>query len=151
MTKQLTPVIIYCDGSCLGNPGPGGWCAILIKGDKQKTLKGGEKLTTNNRMELTAALQALKAIVSQSPIQIYTDSQYLRLGVLEWSKKWQVNGFKSNNKQAIKNQDLWQELLQLPQLKQTEWHWVKGHSGHSGNELADSLAQAMAQYYKTLS
>ncbi len=134
---------IYCDGSCLGNPGPGGWCAILQHAGSgaEKIISGGAPHTTNNQMELTAALMALNAVTKPVPIEIYTDSQYLQKGIGEWSKKWLKNGFKSANKEPIKNQEIWQKLLSHPLLPHVSFHWVKGHAGHAENERADVIAR----------
>ena len=141
---------IYCDGSCLGNPGPGGWCAILQHptSNVEKILKGGAPHTTNNQMELTAALMALDAVTRDVAIEIYTDSQYLQKGIGEWSKKWLQNGFKTTDKKPIKNQDLWRALLAHRHLPRVSFHWVKGHAGHPENERADSIARAQAEQYK---
>ena len=143
-------ITVYCDGSCLGNPGPGGWCAILQHPDTktEKILKGGAPHTTNNQMELTAALMALNAITRDVPIAIYTDSQYLQKGVGEWSKKWLKNGFKTADKKPIKNQEIWQALLTHRHLSRVTFHWVKGHSGHPENERADLIARDEATRYQ---
>jgi ribonuclease HI len=133
-------VTLYTDGACKGNPGPGGWGALLVAGDRERELCGGEALTTNNRMELTAAIEGLKALKRSCRVAIYTDSQYLRLGILEWLPNWKRRGWKTADKKPVKNQDLWQVLDTLVLDHQIEWHWVKGHSGHPGNERADELA-----------
>ena len=137
---RLPTVTIYTDGACRGNPGPGGWGAVLYCGDKIKEICGGELDTTNNRMELSAALNALKKLTKSCDINLFTDSQYLRLGITQWIVTWQKNDWMNSKKQPIKNVDLWQELFDLVQMHQIKWHWVKGHSGDAGNELADKLA-----------
>ena len=131
---------IYTDGACRGNPGPGGWAALLIAGTNEREISGAETLTTNNRMELTAVIRALEAL--KRPVQgnLYTDSQYVRKGVLEWMTQWKARGWKTADKKPVKNQDLWQALDGLVQQHQLEWHWVKGHSGNAGNERVDELA-----------
>ncbi|MGI9461372.1 MAG: ribonuclease HI [Alphaproteobacteria bacterium] len=144
-------ITIYCDGSCIGNPGAGGWGAILQydtgKGISEKIISGGKKNTTNNQMELTAALMALRAITKPMPINIYSDSQYLQKGMTEWSKKWQKNGFRSHDKKPIKNQDLWKELLAHPLLEQVSFHWVRGHAGNPNNERVDTIAREQAMLW----
>lgn len=134
-------VKIYTDGACSGNPGPGGWGAILMYGDAIKEINGGEKETTNNRMELTATIRALEALKKSSEVHIYTDSMYVKDGINEWIKKWKVNGWKNANRKPVKNSDLWMELDELIAKHQVKWHWVKGHSGHPENERADELAR----------
>ena len=136
----MKTVEIYTDGACRGNPGPGGWGALLRYGAVEKRLLGGEELTTNNRMELSAALFALKALTRPCVVKLYTDSEYLRRGITEWLPNWKRNGWKTAAKQPVKNADLWQALEQAAAPHQIEWHWVKGHSGHPENELADQLA-----------
>jgi ribonuclease HI len=131
---------IYTDGACRGNPGPGGWAALLISGDHEREISGAETLTTNNRMELTAVIRALEALKRQVQASIYTDSQYVRKGVLEWMPQWKKRGWKTADKKPVKNQDLWQALDDLVQRHELEWHWVKGHSGNAGNERVDALA-----------
>ena len=133
--------IIYTDGACSGNPGPGGWGAVIIdEKNNQIELSGSEKSTTNNRMELLAPIKALKKIKEEANITIFTDSTYLKNGITEWIKKWEINGWKSANKKPIKNKDLWQELNKLTQKKDITWKWVKAHAGNRLNELADQLA-----------
>ena len=133
--------IIYTDGACSGNPGPGGWGAVIIdEENNQIELSGSEKSTTNNRMELLAPIKALKKIKKEANITIFTDSTYLKNGITEWIKKWEINGWKSANKKPIKNKDLWQELNKLTQKKDIVWKWVKAHAGNPLNELADQLA-----------
>lgn len=136
----MKPVEIFTDGACKGNPGPGGWGAILRYGDKEKHLYGGEKETTNNRMELLAAIEALAALKRSCPVILTTDSQYVRKGITEWIAGWRKNGWKTAAKKPVKNADLWQRLDELSALHQVDWRWVKGHSGHAENELADELA-----------
>ena len=134
------PVDIFTDGACKGNPGPGGWGAILRLGTQEKTLCGGEANTTNNRMELTAVIQALGALKRPVTAKIHTDSQYVLKGMQEWLPGWQRNGWKTADKKPVKNADLWQELHRLAQGHQLQWIWIKGHSGHPDNERADALA-----------
>ena len=142
-------VEIHTDGACSGNPGPGGWGAILSLGEKTKELSGGEALTTNNRMELTAAIMALEALTRPCPVALYTDSQYLRGGVTGWIHGWKRNGWKTADKKPVKNVDLWQRLDAAAKVHDVEWHWVKGHAGHDMNERADALARAgMAPFKK---
>lgn len=136
----MTQVEIFTDGACKGNPGLGGWGAVLKSGEHQKELFGGERDTTNNRMELTAAIEALAQLKRPCQVDLTTDSQYVRKGITEWMHNWKRNGWKTASKQPVKNADLWQQLDQLVQTHQVEWHWVKGHSGHPMNELADQLA-----------
>lgn len=133
-------VKIYTDGACKGNPGPGGWGAWLVYGEHQKELFGGELGTTNNRMELMAAIQALEVLSRPCQIELTTDSEYLRKGVLEWMANWKKRGWKTASKQPVKNQDLWQRLDKAMEIHDISWKWVKGHSGHEGNERADDLA-----------
>lgn len=137
MPKQ---VVIYSDGACKGNPGPGGWGAVLEYGDARKLLHGGELVTTNNRMELMAAIEALKQLRRPCQVALYTDSQYMRKGIMEWMKNWKRNGWRTAAKKPVKNADLWQQLDELAGPHEIAWHWVKGHSGHPGNDLADELA-----------
>jgi len=131
---------IYTDGACRGNPGPGGWAALLISGGHEREISGAETLTTNNRMELTAVIRALEALKRPVQGKLYTDSQYVRKGVLEWMTQWKARGWKTADKKPVKNQDLWQALDELVQRHELEWHWVKGHSGNAGNERVDALA-----------
>lgn len=133
-------VEIFTDGACKGNPGPGGWGALLRYGDKEKELFGGESNTTNNRMELTAAIKALAELTRPCEVSLTTDSEYVRRGVLEWMANWKKRGWKTASKQPVKNKDLWVQLDEQLAKHKVEWHWVKGHSGHPGNERADDLA-----------
>lgn len=136
----MAAVEIYTDGACRGNPGPGGWGAILRSGEHAKELKGSEALTTNNRMELTAAIQALAALKRGCDVVLYTDSQYVRKGILEWLPQWKLRDWRTADKKPVKNVDLWQALdLEIARHK-IAWHWVKGHAGVPGNERADQLA-----------
>lgn len=137
---MASEVILYTDGACRGNPGPGGWGVVMKSGRHVKELYGGEAETTNNRMEMTAAIEGLKALNRACTVAIYTDSQYLRKGVLEWMDGWKRNGWKTSARKPVKNQDLWQSLDQQLERHTIEWHWVKGHSGDPGNERADALA-----------
>ena len=139
---------IYTDGACVGNPGPGGWAAIIIKENIKKELFGGEKLTTNNRMELTAAIRGLEYCLSEEEkqlslkeIKIYTDSIYLKEGITVWIEKWEKNNWKTSDKKNVKNIDLWKKLKELTKSIQVEWCWIKGHSGDAMNDLADKLAK----------
>ena len=141
-------ISIYTDGSCEGNPGPGGWAAIIISDQKKKEIYGGEKLTTNNRMELTAAIKALEYCSKKKNkqpdlklIKIYTDSNYVKDGITIWIDNWKKNNWKTSDKKNVKNVDLWKKLKELTESKNIEWIWVKGHSGDQMNELADSLAK----------
>jgi ribonuclease HI len=136
----LVEVEIYTDGACRGNPGPGGWGALLLFGEREREISGAEAQTTNNRMELTAVIRALEALKRPVEGAIYTDSQYVRQGVLEWMPNWKARGWKTADKKPVKNQDLWQTLDALVALHKLEWHWVKGHSGNVGNERVDELA-----------
>lgn len=131
---------IFTDGACKGNPGIGGWGALLVYGDKQKTIKGAVANTTNNIMELTAVIKALEIIKKPSEILIILDSSYVRLGITEWIHTWQKNNWRTANKAPVKNKELWQQLLELTQQHKIQWQWVKGHSGHIENELVDGLA-----------
>lgn len=131
---------IYADGACKGNPGPGGWGALLRYNEHEKTLKGAEPHTTNNRMELMAVIQALNALKGSCHVEITTDSQYVQKGITEWIKQWKRSGWKNSKKEPVKNKDLWQLLDEKVQQHHVRWHWVKGHSGHPENELADQLA-----------
>ncbi|HTK12651.1 MAG TPA: ribonuclease HI [Xanthobacteraceae bacterium] len=141
----LPHVTIHTDGACSGNPGPGGWGAILTFGDREKELKGGEAMTTNNRMELMAAISALEALQKPCTVALYTDSQYLRGGITGWIHNWKRNGWRTADRKPVKNVDLWQRLDTALHSHDVKWHWVKGHAGHDMNERADVLArQAIA-------
>lgn len=147
--KDGKPVIIYSDGACSGNPGPGGWGAVLIYGDTRMELSGGEPQTTNNRMELRAALEALNALKKACPVELHTDSEYLRKGITEWIAKWKRNGWKTADKKSVKNADLWEALDKAASGHTVEWRWVKGHAGEVENERADELARAGMAPFKT--
>jgi ribonuclease HI len=136
----MSSIEIYTDGACRGNPGPGGWAALLRSGEHEREISGAETMTTNNRMELTAVIRALEALKRPVRGDIYTDSQYVRQGVLEWLASWKKRGWKTADRKPVKNQDLWQELDLLQQKHDLQWHWVKGHSGHVENERVDALA-----------
>lgn len=140
MGIRMQVVEIYTDGACRGNPGPGGWGAVLRCNQHEKHLKGAEAHTTNNRMELSAAIAGLSALKKASMVSVTTDSQYVRKGVLEWMPRWKVCHWQTADKQPVKNKDLWLQLDSLLQSHTITWHWVKGHSGHPENELADKLA-----------
>ncbi|MDX9874261.1 MAG: ribonuclease HI [Spongiibacteraceae bacterium] len=133
-------VEIFTDGACKGNPGPGGWGAVLRYGTVEKSLYGSEPLTTNNRMELMATIEALAALREPCHVKLTTDSQYVRKGITEWLANWKRRGWKTAGKQPVKNVDLWQRLDQEAARHKIEWHWIKGHSGHRENEMADALA-----------
>jgi ribonuclease HI len=132
---------IYTDGACSGNPGPGGWGAILRKDASEKELFGGEVLTTNNRMEMMAVIEALRALKGPVEARVHTDSQYVQKGISEWIHGWKRRGWKTANKEPVKNEDLWRELDRLAAQHKIEWIWVKGHAGHVENERADALAR----------
>jgi ribonuclease HI len=134
-------VEIWTDGACSGNPGPGGWGAVLRFGEAEKELSGGEPETTNNRMELLAAIAALEALTRPCVVDLTTDSQYVRKGMTEWLAGWKAKGWKTASKQPVKNQDLWQRLDALNAKHEVRWHWVKGHAGHPENERCDALAR----------
>jgi ribonuclease HI len=134
------PVIVYTDGACKGNPGPGGWGALLRWGNHEKELFGGEPQTTNNRMELTAVIEALSALKQSSHVAVYTDSEYVRNGITTWIHNWKQRGWRTADKKAVKNIELWQRLDALASEHHVRWHWVRGHSGDPGNERADELA-----------
>jgi ribonuclease HI len=134
-------VVIHTDGACSGNPGPGGWGAILAFGDRQKELHGGEAHTTNNRMELMGAISALEALKKPCVVDLHTDSQYMRDGIMKWIKNWKRNGWRTADKKPVKNVDLWQRLEAALERHQVRWHWVRGHAGDAMNERADQLAR----------
>jgi ribonuclease HI len=140
MTEEETVVVIYTDGACKGNPGPGGWGAWLACGGHEKELWGGERLTTNNRMELTAVIEALAALKRRSRVALHTDSEYVRNGITSWIHAWKQRGWKTADRKPVKNVELWQRLEGLAAQHDVRWHWVRGHSGDPGNERADRLA-----------
>jgi len=140
-------VIAYTDGACSGNPGPGGWGVLLLYKGNERELTGGELATTNNRMELTAAIEALNALTRPCKVELYTDSRYVLDGITTWIHGWKKNGWRTSDKKPVKNEDLWQRLDELVQRHEVSFHWVKGHDGHPENERADELArQGMAPY-----
>ncbi len=142
--EELSEVTIYSDGACKGNPGPGGWGALLVSGAgaaaREKELCGGEKETTNNRMEMLAVIEGLGALKKRCKVTVYTDSVYVQKGITEWIHGWKSRGWKTAAKQPVKNEDLWKRLDAAAQGHQVDWRWVKGHAGHAGNERADALA-----------
>jgi ribonuclease HI len=138
----MSSVEIYTDGACRGNPGPGGWGALLLYGEHEKELNGSDAHTTNNRMELTAAIQALAALNRGCDVKLYTDSQYVRKGITEWVAQWKLRDWRTADRKPVKNVDLWQALEAQIERHRIEWHWVKGHAGVPGNERADQLANA---------
>ncbi len=137
---SAAPIEIWTDGACRGNPGPGGWGALMRCGDHVRELHGGARATTNNRMEMTAVIEALAAIKRAGPVVIHTDSQYVKLGITEWLAQWKRRGWKTADHKPVKNLDLWQRLSELASGHQIQWRWVKGHAGDAGNERADALA-----------
>ena len=137
---DLPEVEIFTDGACKGNPGPGGWGAILRFGERERELSGGEAPSTNNRMELMAAIEALKALKKPCHVQLWTDSNYVRDGITKWIHGWRKNGWKTADRKPVKNAELWQALLDACERHRIDWHWVKGHAGHPENERADQLA-----------
>jgi ribonuclease HI len=146
---ELTKVEMFTDGACKGNPGPGGWGVVIRAGASEKELSGGEPLTTNNRMELLAAIRGLEALKRPCRVQLYTDSTYVRDGITKWIHGWRKNGWKTADRKPVKNAELWQELVDAAAPHRVEWHWVKGHSGHKENDRADLLAcDAAAQAAK---
>ncbi len=150
MTQPEQPdVIIYTDGACSGNPGPGGWAAALKFNGKEKQLSGGSAKTTNNRMELTAAIEALKALKRSCRVTLYTDSKYLKNGIESWIHNWKKNGWKTAAKKPVLNEDLWRELDKLAAEHKVSWQWVKGHTGDKYNELVDTLAVTELEKYKS--
>ena len=140
MTNEVVDIQIFTDGACRGNPGPGGWGVILRSGSYEKELFGGEQSTTNNRMELRAAIEGLAALKRPSRVTVTTDSQYVRQGITQWIEGWKRNQWRTSAKKPVKNQDLWQLLDELTSRHEVTWEWVKGHSGHPDNEHADALA-----------
>ena len=143
-------VEIYSDGACLGNPGPGGWGVVLRWRAVERELSGGEAETTNNRMELMAAIEGLAALKRAAHVRLYTDSTYVRDGITRWIHRWKLNGWKTADRKAVKNSDLWHRLDEALRRHRVEWHWVKGHSGHSENERADKLAREAAKKAQSL-
>ena len=142
-------IAIYTDGACKGNPGVGGWGALLVHGGHEKELYGGEPATTNNRMELTAVIRALEAVTRPLPLVVHTDSQYVQKGITEWLPGWKRKGWKTADGKPVKNLDLWQRLDQLSARHRIDWRWVRGHSGHAGNERADRLANRGVEAVRT--
>ena len=141
-TKQSAKIVeIFTDGACSGNPGPGGWGAVLRYGEVEKEMNGGEPETTNNRMELMAAIMAIEAVKRPCEIHLHTDSEYLRNGITTWIHSWKARGWRTADKKPVKNVDLWQRLERAIETHDVHWHWVKGHSGHTENERADELAR----------
>ena len=140
MADELT-INIYADGGCRGNPGPGGWGVLMQAGAVEKELCGGERDTTNNRMELTAVIRSLEALKRPSTVHVHTDSQYVQKGISEWIHNWKRNGWRTSDKKPVKNADLWQRLEAARERHSVDWHWVKGHAGHDMNERADELAR----------
>jgi ribonuclease HI len=136
----VSEVEIYTDGACRGNPGPGGWGVVLRAGLRERELCGGDPATTNNRMELTAAIQGLVALKRHCRVTVYTDSEYLRRGISEWLSQWKRRGWRTADRKPVKNEDLWRQLDELASFHDVHWRWVKGHSGHVDNERADQLA-----------
>ncbi len=143
--ENAASVQMFTDGSCLGNPGPGGWAAILRWNGTERELSGGETGTTNNRMELMAAIEGLAALKRDVPVDLYTDSTYVRNGITQWIHNWKRNGWRTADKKPVKNADLWQRLDDLASRHRVAWHWVKGHDGHPENERADILARTAAE------
>lgn len=141
---ELPLVEIFTDGACRGNPGPGGWAALLRKGSSEREISGGEPETTNNRMELTAAIRALEALNRPCRVELHTDSVYVRDGITRWVHRWRTNGWRTSDKKPVKNAELWQELIEAAAPHRVEWHWVKAHDGHTENERVDALACAAA-------
>jgi ribonuclease HI len=140
----LKQVEIFTDGACKGNPGPGGWGALIRYGDHEKEISGGDPDTTNNRMELLAAIQALNILIEPCNVTLFTDSKYVSDGITKWVAGWQRNGWKNASKQPVRNADLWHDLIESAARHQIDWQWVKGHNGHDGNERADTLASNAA-------
>lgn len=146
---DLPLVEIFTDGACRGNPGPGGWAALLRTGDKQREISGGEALTTNNRMELMAAIEALNALKKSCRVEIHTDSNYVRDGITKWIHGWQRNGWRTADRKPVKNAELWQALIKAEAPHRVSWQWVKGHSGHPENDRVDALACEEADKQRT--
>ena len=146
--RTLQKVELFTDGACLGNPGPGGWAALLRSGTRERALAGAEAMTTNNRMELMAAIAGIEALKRACSVDLTTDSQYVRRGVEEWMPRWKANGWKTSDKQPVKNRDLWERLDAALASHDVRWHWVKGHAGHIENERVDVLAREAAEAIK---
>jgi ribonuclease HI len=142
VTKACEVIEVFTDGACKGNPGPGGWGVLLICGEHRRELHGGERDTTNNRMELRAVIEALNALKKAERVRLHTDSQYVHKGISEWLPGWKRKGWKTSDGKPVKNRDLWQALEQAASRHQVDWVWIKGHAGHPGNERADELANA---------
>jgi ribonuclease HI len=140
VSDELTKVDMFTDGACKGNPGPGGWGVVIRAGAREKELKGGEPQTTNNRMELMAAIRGLEALTRPCRVKLHTDSVYVRDGITKWIHGWRKNGWKTADRKPVKNAELWQALVEAAAPHRVEWHWVKGHSGHADNDRADRLA-----------
>jgi ribonuclease HI len=138
-------VDVFTDGACLGNPGPGGWGVLLRAGAHERELSGGERLTTNNRMELMAAIAGLEALKRSCEVDVTTDSQYVKRGVEEWMARWRANGWRTSDRKPVRNQDLWERLAAAIASHRVRWHWVRGHAGHAENERVDALARAAAE------
>jgi ribonuclease HI len=152
MTSSSKKVVeIFTDGACSGNPGPGGWGAVMRYGDVEKEMSGGEPATTNNRMEMMAAIMAIEAVKRPCEIHLHTDSEYLRQGITTWIHSWKARGWKTADKKPVKNVDLWQRLERAIETHDVHWHWVKGHSGHVENERADELARLAIRQMKDAS
>ncbi|MEZ5923577.1 MAG: ribonuclease HI [Hyphomicrobiaceae bacterium] len=149
MSERRPKITIYTDGACSGNPGPGGWGAILISGSHRKELNGGEPATTNNRMELTAAIQSLETLRRPSDVALYTDSSYLKDGITKWIHGWKRNGWRTADKKPVKNVELWQRLENALARHRIEWHWIKGHAENEENERADELAREGMKPFKS--
>lgn len=148
MTEDIPRVMIFTDGACSGNPGPGGWGALLRFGEHERELCGGAALTTNNRMELTAAIEALNTLKRSCTVEVHTDSQYVKGGITGWIEGWKRNGWKTAAKKPVKNAELWQALEEARARHRVSWHWVKGHAGHVENERADELARRGMEPFK---
>ncbi|HEX7341564.1 MAG TPA: ribonuclease HI [Rhodanobacteraceae bacterium] len=146
--QESTSVQIFTDGACLGNPGPGGWAALLRQGGREKLLAGGETMTTNNRMELLAAIHGLEALTRSCRVSLTTDSRYVMQGIEEWLPRWRARQWRTAAGQPVKNQDLWQRLSAVTDAHQVSWHWVKGHAGHVENERVDQAARAEAEKFR---
>jgi len=145
LAPELPSVDLFTDGACKGNPGPGGWGALLRMGAREKELSGGEPLTTNNRMELLAAIRGLQALTRPARVVLHTDSMYVRDGITKWIHNWRRNGWRTSDKKPVKNAELWQELCEAAERHRIDWKWVKGHAGHPENERVDQLACTAAE------